>query len=233
MNSVFYIQTNNRNTPILNDYIVKFTNGEKYSMHFVEELDSVEKTNDIIDFVNSTSIDGAYKVVVCHKFDKSSMIIQNKLLKTIENCPNDTLQIYVGEEFGLLLKTIQSRVIHVKDSIDVKYPNLNPKITDLIDFYNLNQNDIKYIIESDNIMELLNIERIIKQGDFQKLYILYFKLEQPESFNNVIINIIFKDLSEKKKYALIKTIDEFEKNIQLNCNKKLQMFSLLATLIKE
>ncbi len=73
-----------------------------------------DDANEIISKVSLKSYEGNYKVVILWMVDKMNESASNKLLKTLEEPPSNTLLILIGEKYEQLLPTIRSRAQLVK-----------------------------------------------------------------------------------------------------------------------
>ncbi|HET8753667.1 MAG TPA: DNA polymerase III subunit delta' [Salinimicrobium sp.] len=69
----------------------------------------VDEAQDIVKSLSLKSYEGGYKVMIIWMAEKMNPACSNKLLKLIEEPPNNTLFILITEEEGNILSTIRSR----------------------------------------------------------------------------------------------------------------------------
>ncbi len=73
-----------------------------------------DDANDIISKISLKAYEGSYKVVIIWMVDKMNESASNKLLKTLEEPPDGTILIMIGEKYEQLLPTIRSRAQLIK-----------------------------------------------------------------------------------------------------------------------
>lgn len=98
----------------------------------------VDEAREVGKFLNLTSSEGNWRVVIIDSADALNVAAANSLLKLIEEPPKRTLMILIAHNIGRLLPTIRSRC-HI-----VNFNSLSEK-----DFYNIVQSSMLDILESD------------------------------------------------------------------------------------
>ena len=78
----------------------------------------VEQINELLRRIQQTSFEGGWKVVVVYFADRINQVAQNKILKTLEEPPDQSLLILVTDSPQLLLPTIVSRCQIVRLPVD-------------------------------------------------------------------------------------------------------------------
>ncbi|NQU33778.1 MAG: DNA polymerase III subunit delta' [Bacteroidetes bacterium] len=73
-----------------------------------------DDANEIITKVSLKAYEGSYKIVIIWMVDKMNESASNKLLKTLEEPPNNTILILIGEKYEQLIPTVRSRAQLVK-----------------------------------------------------------------------------------------------------------------------
>jgi DNA polymerase-3 subunit delta' len=73
----------------------------------------VEQIRAIADFINISSHQGGYKIILIHPAEAMNLAAANALLKSLEEPPPRTLFILVSHEAQHLLPTIRSRCAHI------------------------------------------------------------------------------------------------------------------------
>lgn len=69
----------------------------------------VDQIRDAIDFANTTSQRGGYKIICIEPAESMNLNAANALLKLLEEPPADTLLLLLAQQPGLLLATLRSR----------------------------------------------------------------------------------------------------------------------------
>ncbi len=87
---------------------------ESLSLDNKQGIISVHESADIISRLNLKSVEAPYKIVLIWLPERMNSEASNKLLKIIEEPPNDTLFFLIAENHELLLPTITSRTQLIK-----------------------------------------------------------------------------------------------------------------------
>jgi len=87
---------------------------ESLSLDNKQGIISVHESADIISRLNLKSVEAPYKIVVVWLAERMNTEAANKLLKIIEEPPDDTLFFLISENHELLLSTITSRTQLIK-----------------------------------------------------------------------------------------------------------------------
>lgn len=73
-----------------------------------------DDSNEIIGKVSLKAYEGSYKIIIIWMVDKMNESASNKLLKTFEEPPENTVLILIGDKYEQLLPTVRSRAQLVK-----------------------------------------------------------------------------------------------------------------------
>ncbi|MFN8155435.1 MAG: hypothetical protein U0Y08_14175 [Bacteroidia bacterium] len=95
----------------LTDWVNYITNGDAKNR---QPIIPAEETQDIIHKINLKAFEGKYKVMIIWMPERMNAVAANKLLKSLEEPPADTLFILASEARDQLLTTILSRTQLVK-----------------------------------------------------------------------------------------------------------------------
>ena len=74
----------------------------------------IDEVRDIQHFLNLTSIDNGWRIVIIDGVDEMSLNAENSLLKTLEEPPNKTLILAITHNYGKLLPTTRSRCLKLE-----------------------------------------------------------------------------------------------------------------------
>ena len=144
-----------------------------------------DDANEIIGKVAFKAYEGNYKIVVLWMVDKMNESASNKLLKTLEEPPEKTILILIGEKYEQLLPTVRSRAQLIK------VPNL--KVEDIA--HNLvklgfSKNEAEDVAIISNGNWNLALEIIENAGDTQSNFLNFRKwlrlCFQPKDFTELL-----------------------------------------------
>jgi DNA polymerase-3 subunit delta' len=127
----------------------------------------VEEANDILRKLSYTSFEGSYKVMIIWQPEKMNLEAANKLLKILEEPPDQTIFILVSNHPDQLLATILSRVQQIP-------------------FYNCTEQEITdaLILNFNVIVEVANQAAILANGNYAEAVSLLTQNEESVSFLN-------------------------------------------------
>ncbi len=160
------------------------------------------------------------KFYVIYNIDKTSNIIQNSLLKFIENPPKNVYAFFSCSDQNKILPTILSRLMFFEISDDstpytcknkewIKYDN------QLINYFKADQ-FVQDFLVSDNAKKILWFaDNFNTSKDYKKLW------DEFKSFSYKEIDFIFELLLSFNHDDLTKTIYDIRPDIELNLNKTL------------
>ncbi len=103
-----------REAVIANPYLSYNEWMESLSLDNKQGIISVEESADILNRLSLKSVEAGYKIVIIWLPERMNASSANKLLKIIEEPPDDTLFFLVAENYELLLTTIVSRTQLIK-----------------------------------------------------------------------------------------------------------------------
>lgn len=75
------------------------------------DIIKVEDTEELADFLKMRPVEAARRVVIIKRADTMNMTVQNKLLKSLEDPPENTLFVLITDKPSKLLDTVKSRCI--------------------------------------------------------------------------------------------------------------------------
>lgn len=135
---------------------------------------SVHESADILHRLNLKSVEAPYKIVIIWLPEKMNHSAANKLLKILEEPPDDTLFFLVSENYEELLATILSRTQLVK----VNRINEADMIAELNTKHNVDYSTAKHLHYKSNgsYSEALQLlDKAEERSDFQKDFILWMR----------------------------------------------------------
>ncbi len=103
-----------RESVLGNPYLVYTKWVEDLDIENKQGLISVDEAGDIVSRLSLKSVESVYKIVVIWVPERMNTAAANKLLKIIEEPPENTLFFLVAEQFEQMLPTITSRIQLVK-----------------------------------------------------------------------------------------------------------------------
>ena len=103
-----------RESVLDNPYLVYTKWVEDLNIENKQGLISVEEAADIVNRLSLKSVESGYKIVVIWVPERMNTAASNKMLKILEEPPENTLFFLVAEQFEQLLSTITSRTQLVK-----------------------------------------------------------------------------------------------------------------------
>ena len=219
----------------------------------INNTETSASINDIRDLIYKTTLTNSFTAqlktfILIHSFNLLNINATNALLKMIEEPPDNTIIIILASNLKIIPKTIVSRCLKLKFSVNnsERFNNLkklnsdnyllcsdNPKVLDV-----LNQEEGEIIkIRTLNILEskTLNLKDFLKlydevNNDFKTYfsvitYLIYFKLKKK-------ILMDFSNL-QKTRYALM--YFDFIKNISLEnlkIDKKKTLYLIFSEFFK-
>lgn len=204
----------------------EFKKDKVYSELIVEEYDTYI-ISDLHEFINSTPLNGDFKVIICRNFELCSVILQNKLLKDIEQLSDNTLLILDVENINKVISTILSRVIVLSNGEIINYSKYETKYADFFKKLNLDLTEINFFIENKNLLKYLHI------FDTSKLFIEYYIQKWDQIFCNIIIKNLMYYYYTVNDFSKIIIINNYEKRLALNSKYELQFSAMLIELNQE
>lgn len=178
---------------------------------------SVHESADILHRLNLKSVEAPYKIVIIWLPEKMNHSAANKLLKILEEPPDDTLFFLVSENYEELLATILSRTQLVK----VNRINEADMIAELITKHNVDHSTAKHLHYKSNgsYSEALQLlDKAEERSDFQKDFILWMR--GCYQLNVKVINEFALKLNERsrdgQKEFLVDCLDNIRECLLIN-----------------
>ncbi len=235
--------------PIVKDYIAKevslfineticFNDIIKTANHYLaaeEAKISAEAVNQYVIDMASTNLNYKYNVGIIADFEMMTVANQNKLLKTIEDSAENTIQILVCKNEQKMINTIKSRVVIIdKRQEELVYDCLDEER----EFYEQmikNQQELNYIQENNEVKSsLYALYRYAGSGDYKRAYIVYTTLfkEYNKLLNQLVLRALYTSLFKQAKYQQLKKLISYEERFFYNLNERLQIESVFVEIIK-
>lgn len=186
----------------------------------------VADSENIIENVQVKPLESTYKVIVINRIDNSTVQAQNKILKTIEEAPNNVIFLITAINSNAVLPTIKSRtqVLEIENFEDVSEEH--KQIEDFCFEMLENMNSTKKITEYvGRFSEKTNFKnRLIILGEtFEKL--LYAKTTESEHSK---LAEQFEVGAIGEIFSLITTaLRQFEANVNTNIITDILLFKIL------
>ncbi len=197
----------------------------------IDEKINAEAINKYIEDCGATNLNLQYKIGIITNFELVSVLNQNKLLKTFEDNPENTLQIIVVNRENSLINTIKSRMLIVDlRQEDLEYQCLEKERK----FYETtikSQKEVNYLIENPEVKQtLLAIEQALDTNNVTSAYILYTnKLTiYNQLVNNLVVRMLFNYLYQKQQIKKLRDLFEYEKRFSYGVNERLQVEALFV-----
>lgn len=213
------------------DFNIKENRFDVFFLKPIEEKINTEMLNKYIDFLKTTSLNGAKKVGIIIDFDLLSVQNQNKLLIYIEQENDNILQIFSTKNLKYIIPTIKSRtnIITLKDDY---YQNLTSDQQTQVLYTKIIENGIELETYNLNKEFLDSLFMRINNKEYSKAFILY--TIKVKNYDSILFAIIFKMLlnSLVDNYVLAKKVLKLEKQLNANSNKKLQMDNIFVTIME-
>ncbi len=206
---------------------------------FVESIDNKINSEQIGEYVialANTNIDYKYNIGIITDFELVSVANQNKLLKTIEDSADNTIQILVCKTEQKLINTIKSRVVIVDmrnekfeyDCLDSERPFYEKIIK--------NRAELNYIMDNQEVKSsLIALYNYAMKDQYEQAYIIYTTMfkEYNKMLNQLVMRIIFQTQYEKQNIIKLKELLKYEEHLFYNLNERLQIESMFVEIIKE
>ncbi|MEK1886149.1 MAG: DNA polymerase III subunit delta' [Phyllobacterium sp.] len=161
---------------------------------------TIDEIRRVTHFLNRTSHDGSWRIVIVDPADDMNRNAANALLKTLEEPPQRTLFILISHSLGRLLPTIRSRCQSLR-------------------FEPLEQKDLISALTAINLDpgQVTDIEGLVKQADGSArkaaLLLAFGGLEISEAVEGVLGRVVF---DVPKAHALASALSGREAEIQYN-----------------
>ncbi len=197
----------------------------------IEDKINAEAINKYIEDCGSTNLNLQYNIGIITNFELVSVLNQNKLLKTFEDNPTNTLQIIIVNRENSLISTIKSRMLIV----DLRQEKLEYQCLDKErKFYETiikSQKEVNYLVENPEIKQtLLAIDQALNEDNVTSAYILYTnKLSSYNKLiNNLVVRMLFNYLYQTQQINKLRNLFEYEKRFSYGVNERLQVEALFV-----
>ncbi len=212
---------------------------EEVANSYIKPIDGKIMSEQITDYVNkmaSTNLKYNFKIGIITNFELLSVANQNKLLKTIEDSSENTIQIIICKTEQKMISTIKSRVVTINmRQEELIYDCLNEEK----EFYQkiiTNQEELDLIAEFNDIkLSLIAIYNYLNSGDTTSAFIIYTTRfsEYNKIINQLVLRIIYSSLYQNQKFHLLKDLLKYEERLMFNLNERLQIESIFVEINKE
>lgn len=180
------------------------------------------EASNIIKIINSKPFESSNKVVFIYLPEKMHIFTANKLLKSIEEPPLNTLFLLITYDYESVLTTIKSRCQLVKfnrlndndllNYLNTKYPDIPNEIKD------------KLVSQSDgsirNLETFINLNLIENFEEDNELVLKIFRLSYSRNFReiNEFCEILSSLGRERFKYLILRALNIINYSFNLNNN---------------
>ncbi len=216
-----------------------FTDLQIDANSFISATDGKITSEQIAEYVvamANTNIKYKYNIGLISDFELLSVANQNKLLKTIEDSADNTIQIIICKTEQKLINTIKSRVIIVDmRSEELDYDcldNERPFFENIIK----NQAELNYLQENQEMKtSLVALYNYARNNHYEQAFIIYTTMfkEYNKVLNQLVMRILLQTLYEKQQIKKVKELLEYEERLFFNLNERLQIESMFVEIIKE
>lgn len=190
-----------------------------YKIYLNNEKNSIDilQIRDMIKFVQKTSFDNKEKIILIDRVEFLNQNSANSLLKVLEDSNHKILFILIHSEGKKIIKTINSRCIKFKITLDIN--NVSEVVDNYFnrDIYKFINEDFKryyftpkYYIDLINVCDEINFDYKKKNIDFFVKDIIVNKIYLKKNF----ISVDFKQylelyIQKKLNYGLNQSINNF------------------------
>ncbi len=199
-------------------------------MNLIDGKYTVECTEDYINYFNYKEADNKIKVGVIEFGQRLSVILQNKLLKLLEEDQESIHLMFIDNQSNIL-DTIKSRALIYYDDQQIFHfekDQLSIFAKSIIistDEYDSFTNDKIFF------NQLFEIDSLLKEDKYISTMIKINKINLDAVKYYLLLRLIEKQLDEKKEYQLLEFAFELEKRANYNINYSLQIDNLMIKLI--
>ncbi len=197
----------------------------------IDDKINAEAINKYIEDCGATNLNLQYKIGIITNFELVSILNQNKLLKTFEDNPENTLQIIIVNRENSLISTIKSRMLIV----DLRQENLEYQCLDKErEFYQTiikSQKEVNYLAENPEIKQtLLAIEQALNTNNVTSAYILYTNklTTYNQLINNLVVRMLFNYLYQTQQIKKLRDLFAYEERFSYGVNERLQVEALFV-----
>lgn len=206
-----------------------------YTVTRLEKIDNKYKLESLNDYIHSFSFisEREYNIGLIEDAQLLSELIQNKLLKTLEESNDNTIHILTCTNTNSILDTILSRSEIYKLSStafafgDSELEKFAKTIVRSNLEYQLYQDDIKFF------QDCYELKKSLSQNNPYLHFKLFSEMTIDDKKYILLIKTIQNYLYENKLLTLLKESFEYEKRCGTNANYRLQLESLLIKVDKK
>ena len=186
----------------------------------------VADSESIIENVQIKPLESTYKVIIINRIDNSTVQAQNKILKTIEESPNNVIFLITAINSNVVLPTIKSRtqVLEIENFEDTseQYKQIEEFCFEMLENMNSTKKITEYVGRFSEKTNFKN--RLIILGEtFEKL--LYAKTKESEHSK---LAEQFEVGAIGEIFLLITTaLKQFEANVNTNIITDILLFKIL------
>lgn len=212
----------------------KFGDLKSIANSYIEPEAEKIPTEMISAYINNlaqTNLNYNQKLGIITNFEFVSVLNQNKLLKTFEDNPENTLQIIVVNRESKLLGTIKSRMLMV----DLRQEKLEFSCLDreqpFFEKIIKEQKEADFLKENPEIKNtLIAMYEEFEQNQVTSAYVLYTNRikEYSKTLNCLVVRIIFNYLYEVNQIKLLIKLFDYEQRFEYLVNERLQVEALFV-----
>ncbi len=192
---------------------------------------ATEAIEQYINNLAATNLNYDKKLGLIYNFELISVLNQNKLLKTFEDNPENTLQIIVVSRENKLISTIKSRMLIVdKRTEKLSYSCLDKEKQ----FYQeiiKQQKEADYLSENSEIKNtIIAIYNELNCGNVTNAFILYTSKisDYNKTVNLLVIRIIYNYLYAQQEITQLIKLFDYEQRFEYNVNERVQVEALFV-----